>query len=248
MNRIIVNADDLGYSMSVNQAIEKAIDAGVVTSASIMTNMSTEALNDAIRMTRQYKDVSFGIHLNLTEGSPLTVSNYMLKKGLLLQEEDGLIFNGLLFRRRYINNILRGEIYKEFDAQIKRLESMGVKPSHIDSHHHIHTELFVLPVVVRLAKVHHIEKIRIVRNIGTSGLDRFCRILWRIYLSLLYKDVRTVDYFDSYSSFLQNRVKDGVDIELMCHPGGKLLYREEEDLLYSHPVFPYNKAISYHSL
>ena len=70
-SRLIIHADDFGESAVTTRGVLLAIEAGVVTSTSIMTNMpgTDEALVEA---TGRGCSVSFGVHLNLCEGYPLT--------------------------------------------------------------------------------------------------------------------------------------------------------------------------------
>ena len=71
MKRLIVNADDLGAGESRNAGIFEAIEAGSVTSVSILPN--GPALEDALRGIRalRLKNVSFGVHFNISEGKPI---------------------------------------------------------------------------------------------------------------------------------------------------------------------------------
>ena len=71
MKRLIINADDLGADVARNEGIFEAIRAGVVTSATILPN--GPALDHALEGIRSggFEEVSFGVHLNLTEGRPL---------------------------------------------------------------------------------------------------------------------------------------------------------------------------------
>src|SRR5208283_3639702 len=63
--QIIVNADDLGLSAEVNEAIFRAMEAGVITSATMLSN--GPAVIPAARMLHRFPHCSFGVHLNLTE-------------------------------------------------------------------------------------------------------------------------------------------------------------------------------------
>lgn len=63
--QIIVNADDLGLSAEVNEAIFRAMEAGVITSATMLSNGS--AVIPAARILHRFPNCSFGVHLNLTE-------------------------------------------------------------------------------------------------------------------------------------------------------------------------------------
>lgn len=77
--QIIVNADDLGISSEVNDAIFGFIRSGLVTSATMLANgpQITEA---AVRV-REFPECSFGIHLNLTEFKPLRTDSRLSVSG-----------------------------------------------------------------------------------------------------------------------------------------------------------------------
>jgi predicted glycoside hydrolase/deacetylase ChbG (UPF0249 family) len=248
---IIVNADDLGYSLSVNKAIEIAINKGVISSTTVMANMSDEALQDAVRIMNNHPEVSYGVHLNLTEGSPLLRSLYLEKIGFYKKCGDVVLFNGKNYKKNFLNKKARKDLFMELDAQVSRIQKAGFTISHIDSHHHIHIKWFILPIVVKVAKKYKLNRIRIIRNIGSTGIDLFFRRIWKFYLRLLYPSVVTTRFFGAYSSFLKlhsNSCSKNDLIELMCHPGGKEKYNDEEKLLYSDSVFNYNIKINYNDI
>ena len=163
MLNIIINADDCGKNKSINNCIQKFIEAGKLTSTTIMANMND--LEGAIALYRCYQDkISFGVHLNLTEGSPILDSDILLQKGLYIESSEGLKFNISPFRNRMLSSAELNAIEKELDAQIAILEDSGIHISHIDSHHHIHTGFAFLSLLPRLARRHNIYKIRRMRN------------------------------------------------------------------------------------
>ena len=69
---LIINADDFGYSLTVNQAILRSFERNLINSTSLMANMA--GFDDAINMVRRHAVLQgkVGIHLNLTEGYPIT--------------------------------------------------------------------------------------------------------------------------------------------------------------------------------
>ena len=69
--RIIINADDLGISQEVNDAIFGLMAEGKVTSATILAN--GPAVEEAARRVAEFPECSFGVHLNLTEFKPWTM-------------------------------------------------------------------------------------------------------------------------------------------------------------------------------
>jgi chitin disaccharide deacetylase len=82
--QVIVNADDLGMSREVNEAIFDLMARGRVTSASLLAN--APATEEAIRTIPKFPQCSFGAHLNITEYEPLCRAADLL--GLLDGEEN----------------------------------------------------------------------------------------------------------------------------------------------------------------
>ena len=67
---LILNADDLGISVPVNLAIGRAFRDGIVTSASLMTNMP--ALRHAVEeVIRPNPGLGIGVHFCVTSGPPV---------------------------------------------------------------------------------------------------------------------------------------------------------------------------------
>ena len=91
---LIINADDCGRTTQQNISIERAIISGKVTSTSIMANMP--AFDGAVNLYNNYREkISFGVHLNLTEGEPLLYSQKLLDIGFYKQEEGKLLFKSI---------------------------------------------------------------------------------------------------------------------------------------------------------
>jgi len=70
-SRLIVHADDFGETVEITRGILECVEAGIVTSTSILAGFpgASLALREAARRGRE---VSFGVHLNFCEGRPLT--------------------------------------------------------------------------------------------------------------------------------------------------------------------------------
>lgn len=135
--QLIINADDFGINKSVNKAIVEAFKNGWVTNTTIMVNMSDT--EEAVILS---KDNNFfdkvGLHLNITEGFPLT--NEILKYPTFCKNAQ---LSGS-FRNNYIKQFLltskeEDALSKEIEAQILRYINLGFKLMHIDSHCHAHT-------------------------------------------------------------------------------------------------------------
>ncbi len=137
---LIVTADDYGRSAWINEAIERSITSGIVTSTSVMANFP-----DASRvayLASTLPDVSIGLHLNLTVGRPISPWRDVPS----LVGVDGKFWPLPTFVKRLLTGRLRRtEISREVEAQVNALASTGVVVNHLDSHQHIH----VFPAVTR---------------------------------------------------------------------------------------------------
>jgi predicted glycoside hydrolase/deacetylase ChbG (UPF0249 family) len=158
VKRLIVNADDLGADEARNAGIFDAVEAGAVTAVSILVN--GPAFPDALRRiaATACSDISFGIHLNLTEGTPLTPVPARLK------DRDGRFPGKKEAHRRLLimgNRDLEDAIGREFAAQIGALRDAGVPIDHLDGHQHIHIFPAVIESSVRAAGEFGIPWIRI---------------------------------------------------------------------------------------
>ena len=163
---VTVNADDLGLSEHVNAEIFRLIDAGRVTSATLIA--SAPAIEQAARRTHKFPNTSFGAHLNLTEFEPLTDP-----RGLApLVGTDGCFCGNV--RNITIDVALRRAIRAEWNAQIGRLRMLGVDVSHIDSHHHVHTIPSLFTTLKNVQRDAGIRKVRISKNARSATL----RIVW----------------------------------------------------------------------
>jgi predicted glycoside hydrolase/deacetylase ChbG (UPF0249 family) len=158
MKRLIVNADDLGADEARNAGIFEAIHAGVVMSTSILPN--GPALEDSLHRIRSLagRDVSWGVHLNLSEGKPLSSGLRLLtgSNGSFLGKPSA---QELLMRRGDLE--LEEEIARELAAQINVLQDAGVRIDHLDGHQHVHVFPAVMKLAVEGAKTHNIPWMRI---------------------------------------------------------------------------------------
>ncbi|MFC2107704.1 carbohydrate deacetylase, partial [Bacteroidota bacterium] len=219
--KIIVNADDLGYSSEVNDAIFAFIKSGDVTSATLMANGN--AINEAIESLQKYPQASFGIHLNLTEFISLSKSKVMQERGVV---DDNGIFTAKI-REAAPDKLLKKAIFEELEMQLKKLIDMGVKVSHFDSHHHIHTIQWLFPVIKKLQKKYKIRKVRNTLNLypenenpGMKSL--LMKSIWTLMMKYYYFS-RMTNYFSFFEWFIQDGLSEKLTvnktIELMCHPG-----------------------------
>src|SRR5580704_13034786 len=128
---IVVNAEDLGASKSINNEIFALMESGFVTSATIIAN--APAFDHAVAESKRFPNCSFGVHLNLTVFRPLTPSGDLAP----VLDQNSCLSSKLL--RTPITRELRGPLLRELTAQVQRTLEAGIPVSHFDSHENVHT-------------------------------------------------------------------------------------------------------------
>ena len=132
---LIINADDFGRSPGVNRGIIQTHEHGIVTSASLMVRWPAAA--EAAAYGRAHPSLSLGIHIDLGEwiyGEGTWVPLYEV-----VPVEDAAA--------------VKGEVANQLTA-FRRLT--GKKPTHIDSHQHVHQKEPVRSVLIDLAHDMHV--------------------------------------------------------------------------------------------
>ena len=118
-------------------------------------------------------------------------------------------------RLRPLSKEEKEAVYLELSAQVKKLTDAGVVLTHADSHHHIHTGPFLIPIVLRVCHENGIEKIRLHRNLGKIKLYK--RIVKKRFNKHLWKNgMKTTERFGSLYDALLCGVH-GIT-EIMVHP------------------------------
>lgn len=126
---LIINADDLGYSAHRDAGIFEAYSQGAVTAASLMVNGPT-ATTAAARAGEL--GLCLGLHLNFTEGAPLTYAPY-------LTDDGGHMYYKESFTQYVSLETASDNIRQETIAQLHRFKALtGFFPTHVDGHQHVH--------------------------------------------------------------------------------------------------------------
>ena len=224
--RIVVNADDFGLSADTVRATIGAVEAGHVTSATLMPN--APASSEAIEFTRSASDVSFGVHLTFVgDGderplcSPQSVPALVDRAGKL--RRTNVVRLAALLGRLPVE-----ELEREIEAQVEWARSQGVAVSHVDSHRHLHK---YAPFREALARALPRLGIRRVRNVQDIYLRRplVSPTVWlgeRWRGGLMHR-FATTDHFympttagdASWTALLRMPELQGSTIEIGVHPG-----------------------------
>jgi len=128
---LILHVDDAGMSHESDEGVEMAIGQGVSTSTSVM--MPCPWVPEIIKYIKEHPTTDAGLHLTLTSEwdnyrwGPLAgkaaVPGLVDQQGDLYHSVEAVYFHAT-----------PDEIDKEIRAQLDRAQSMGFKPTHLDSH------------------------------------------------------------------------------------------------------------------
>jgi chitin disaccharide deacetylase len=244
VKNLIVNADDLGWAEGVNRGIAEAHRNGIVTSTSLLANGA--AFASAVELARTTPSLGVGVHLNLSDGRPVsppgTVTSIVNDQGEFVGGPESML---LRIARR---NLRLKEVEMEWGNQIQKVKDAGVHPTHLDGHKHIQMLPGMFEIVLRLAKRHGIGAVRVsheassLRAALSSGENQNPPLVMKQgvqarVLKLLARDARalaeragiaTSDYFCGIAQTgeltvegmkrLLQRLPEGTT-EMMCHPG-----------------------------
>lgn len=166
---LVVVADDFGRSPSINRAVAEGREKGILTAASIMAG--GPAFEDAVYIARKTA-LSVGLHVTLCDGNsvlpPLSIPDLADKGGRLPR-------NPLRAWLRYSLPSLLEQIDREIEAQFETLRENGIRPTHVDGHHHLHMQPSIFRIVCRHAVRRGVRWIRIPRErlpVALSGAAR----------------------------------------------------------------------------
>lgn len=223
---IIVNADDFGKSSEVNRAICECFELGYIDRTTLMVNMPYA--DEAVKLAGEKGFLNqVGLHLNLTAGTPLTEE---IRNNPLFCDEEGCFhakFHQQMKYRLHMDKNAICQVREELSAQIKRYISYGLTLKHIDSHHHVHTDLPILKALIPILEVYDIRSVRIGRNLFHH--EAISNKLYKHYYNnkLRTLPIQVTDYFGSHEDlikYLRTPALNRADlyknhsIEIMTHP------------------------------
>jgi len=154
---LIVTADDFGLHEAVNEAVQQASAAGVLTAASLM--VAAPAAADAIRRARELPNLRVGLHLVLADG------NAMLTPDLIPALADGA---GRMNSRMFVNGVrffafpgVRRQLEAEIRAQFAAFARTGLALDHVNVHKHFHLHPTLLDMLLRIGREYGVTAVRV---------------------------------------------------------------------------------------
>lgn len=154
MPRLVINADDFGYTRGVNRAILECMRAGTVTSTTLMA--SSREFDDAVA-SATHRDLNVGCHVMLVDGTPILPTGRLKH----LTNDGTFISSATEFARVALTGgIAEEEIHAEATAQFKKLRAAGVEITHFDTHKHTHMFPAVFRPLLAAAKEMGVRAVR----------------------------------------------------------------------------------------
>lgn len=214
MIRLIINADDFGWSPDVNEGIVDAHRNGILTTTTIMAG--GKAFDHAVGLARETPSLDIGVHLTLLQ-TPSAMTGEWLPMDI----------------PTLLGAILKGQIdiYGELSAQVRKVIEAGIAPTHLDTHKHTHVLPPVTDAVARIVRDFGIRWVRKPFDFELAG--GFVARLMRtrrtgLQRTLVEAGALSTDHFAGFALTghlnehkllrLIERLPDGTT-ELMCHPG-----------------------------
>ena len=211
MRKLVVNADDFGFTRDVNAGIIEAHRSGILTATTLMA--TGDAFDDAVRLARETPSLDIGCHLVLVgaPGFPLTIPE--LVRAVALRRID---------------------IYEKLSQQVRRIVDAGLSPTHLDTHKHTHLLPPVLDAVARISEEFRIPWVRRPFDFplqpgGVGWKNKLMRLMSGRFRNVLARHhCRSTDWFAGFRLTGAYRSGDLVELiralpegvtEFMCHPG-----------------------------
>lgn len=211
MKKLVVNADDFGFTRDVNAGIVEAHRDGILTATTLMA--TGDAFEDAVRLAKETPSLDIGCHLVLVgaPGFPQTIPK--LVQALALG---------------------RIQIYDELVKQVRRIVDAGLSPTHLDTHKHTHLLPPVLEAVARISEEFRIPWVRRPFDFplqpgGVGWTNKLMHLMnGRFHDALAHHHCRSTDWFAGFRLTGRYRGGDLAELiralpegvtEFMCHPG-----------------------------
>ena len=204
MKRILVRADDLGYSEGVNYGIAKSMRDGIIKSVGVMTNMPS--VEHGLSLLKGL-DICYGQHTNICVGKPLTDPKLIPS----ITQENGEFKPSKAYRTASEDFVVLDEVILEIEAQYERFkELIGDEPHYFEGHA-VASENFFKGLEI-VAKRHNLQYLPFMPDKAVKFRS-----------SLLYSSMESMkpDY-DPFEALKKAALKDygenGCPM-FVCHPG-----------------------------
>ena len=209
MKKLLIRADDIGYSEAVNYGILKSVKDGLVRSAGLMPNMpwakhGVDLLKDA--------DIAIGQHTNMCLEKPCADPALIPS----LVDENGYLKSSRTYREAFRNGedfVDVDEAAIEITAQYEKFkELVGKEPSYFEAHAVMSANLFKALEIV--ADRYHLPY-QAIRFDGMPSVFNGKPVLI-LPMGLMNEEY---DPFETLKKDLAEFARDDMPNIFVCHPG-----------------------------
>jgi len=200
---LLTNADDFGLCPEIDGAIFRLARAGRIGGTSVLVNLIDE--NGLSLLGDFPPSVGIGVHASFTLGpfcgSPEETAGFLAPDGRPLKPST-----------RFIEHARLDAVELELTRQVEKALSLGLRLTHLDSHHHAHRRPDLMAMFARVALRRGLalrsidsETRSIARGAGAPTSDHF--------IMEFYDDGATLSNLEMLLSDLPSGVS-----EMMSHP------------------------------
>jgi hopanoid biosynthesis associated protein HpnK len=156
VKKLILTADDFGFSLAVNEAIEEAHRNGVLSTASLMVGAG--AAGDAVDRACRLRSLRVGLHLVLVDGSSISPPHTIPSLVNLRSEFSSHLFRaGIDFCFRAG---VRQQLEREIRAQFQAFRDTGLDLDHVNCHKHMHLHPTIGGLMLKVGREYGLRAVR----------------------------------------------------------------------------------------
>jgi chitin disaccharide deacetylase len=204
MKKIMVRADDLGFSKAVNYGIYETVKNGVIKNIGFMVNMPDTM--HGYELVKDY-DICLGQHTNVCVGKPISDPSLIPS----LVQENGDFKSSKTYRASKEDFVVLEEAVLEVEAQYQRFkEIVGKEPAYFEAHAVASTNL---NKAIEIVGNRH--------NLKVLGMPTQLGEIMKVNGQPMYMHMDSMfpnyDPFASFKKMVEN-AQDGFNM-MVCHPG-----------------------------
>jgi hopanoid biosynthesis associated protein HpnK len=161
----IITADDFGLHAAVNEAVESAHRAGVLTATSLM--VGAPAAQDAARRAHELPHLRVGLHLTLADGRAVLPRSKIPD----LVDADNRFHDNMVSAgwRFFAMPSVRAQLAAEIRAQFTAFAALGLKLDHLDAHKHFHLHPTILSLALSIGREFGLRAVRVPAEPGLTA-------------------------------------------------------------------------------
>ena len=218
--RLIVNADDFGLNERVTSAILECFQKGWINQTTLLVN-SPYAEESVKRAREEGVSDRIGLHLNFTEGIPLTEPIKYFREvcdaeGRFYRNQTGIRGFG-----PFKSKVFREAIRLETRAQVERYCDYRLPLMHCDGHHHVHNRSQFMYDVLPILKAKGFKSVRNRYSIRSRFPIRGMRWVFQrwLFCRMARKNgLTTTDGFGAWEGESLQYLRAYPSYEIMVHP------------------------------